>query len=160
MAREALVATVRVVWLTDLTPERVKSDTAGAVTGLPTWKKRTPSGYKTSSFGRVLPRRTEKRPTTAATSRKGLPPMARLFRQPYTRAIPEGAQIVTLKGKPHARYTEDGRTVTAPLTRKGDKIRLLSAKWYGEYRDANGIVQRVPLSEDRSAAEVMLGELV
>src|SRR5262245_61645774 len=86
--------------------------------------------------------------------------MARLFRQHYTKPLPEGADIITVKGKPHARFTDDGRTVTAPLTKKGDRIRLLSAKWYGEYRDADGIVQRVPLSEDRSAAEVMLGERV
>src|SRR5262245_1434503 len=86
--------------------------------------------------------------------------MARLFRQHYTKPLPEGAKIVTLKGKPHARFTDDGHTVTAPLTKKGDRIRLLSAKWYGEYRDADGFLQRVPLALDRSAAEVMLGELV
>jgi integrase len=74
--------------------------------------------------------------------------------------FPAGADIVTIKGKPHARFTEDGRTVTAPLTRKGDRIRLLSAKWYGEYRDAEGILQRVPLSTDEAAAQVMLGDLV
>src|SRR4051794_12244907 len=87
--------------------------------------------------------------------------MSRLFRQPYTRPIPEGALRVTHKGKPAVRFTDDdGRTATAPLTKKGDRIRLLSAKWYGEYRDADGIVRRVPLAEDRAAAEVMLGELV
>src|SRR6266508_2063688 len=86
--------------------------------------------------------------------------MARLFRQHYTKPIPEGADILTIKGKPHARFLDDGRTATAPLTNKGDRIRLLSAKWYGEYRDADSIVRRVPLAEDRSAAEVMLGELV
>src|SRR5262245_11022731 len=87
--------------------------------------------------------------------------MARLFRQPYTRPLPEGADIVTIKGKPHARFTgDDGRTVTAPLTRNGDRIRLLSAKWYGEYRDADGILQRVPLSTDEAAAQVMLGDLI
>src|SRR5262245_43676948 len=86
--------------------------------------------------------------------------MARLFRQHYTKPLPEGAKIITGKGKPHARFTDDGRTVTAPLTKKGDRIRLLSAKWYGEYRDADGFLRRVPLALDRSAAEVMLGELV
>src|SRR4051812_16123405 len=87
--------------------------------------------------------------------------MARLFRQPYTRPLPEGAQIVTIRGKPHARFADEGgRTVTAPLTRKGDRIRLLSAKWYGEYRDAADIVQRVPLSTDEAAAQVMLGDLI
>ena len=47
-----------------------------------------------------------------------------------------------------------------PLTNKGDKVRLLSRKWYGTYRDADGIVRTVPLSTDRTAAQQMLSELV
>jgi hypothetical protein len=86
--------------------------------------------------------------------------MSRLRRQPYTKPIAEGAEIVTLKGKSHARFKDDSRTVTAPLTRKGDRIRLLSKKWYGEYKDADGKPCCVPLSEDRAVAEVMLGDLV
>src|SRR5262245_56102674 len=86
--------------------------------------------------------------------------MPRLFRQPYTKPIPAGAEIVTMKGKPHARFKEDGKTVTAPLNRKGHRIRLLSAKWYGEYVDANGQTQREPLSTDKTAAGQMLAELV
>ena len=86
--------------------------------------------------------------------------MSRLRRQPYTKPIPPGAALVTHKGKPHARFTDGGRTVTAPLTGKGDRIRLLSAKWYGEYKDASGKLCCVPLSEDKAAAEVMLGRLV
>ena len=79
--------------------------------------------------------------------------MPRLFRQPYTRPLPEGAERITHKGKPAVRFTDDdGHTVTAPLTRKGDRIRLLSAKWYGEYRDADGIVRRPALSTDKTAA--------
>src|SRR5437868_4255831 len=86
--------------------------------------------------------------------------MPRLFRQNYTKPIPEGAEIVTIKGKPHARFTDNGRTATAPLTKHADRIRLLSAKWYGEYRDADDILQRVPLSTDEGAAQVMLGDLI
>ncbi len=86
--------------------------------------------------------------------------MARLFRQPYTKPIPPNAECCTLKGKPAVRFTDDGRTVTAPLTKNGDRIRLLSAKWYGEYVDADGIARREPLSADKTAAHQMLGELV
>src|SRR5262249_28582986 len=37
--------------------------------------------------------------------------------------------------------------------------RLLSKKWYGEYRDADGILRCVPLSADKTASEQMLAEL-
>src|SRR5262245_54615176 len=86
--------------------------------------------------------------------------MARLRRPPYTKPIPAGAEIITHKGKPHARFLDDGRLVIAPLTRKGDRIRLLSKKWYGEFRDADGILRCVPLSTDKTAAQQMLAELV
>src|SRR5262245_46859775 len=86
--------------------------------------------------------------------------MARLRRVPYTKPIPPGAQIITHKGKPHARFTDDGKTVVAPLTKKGDRIRLLSKKWYGEYRDAGGVLQCAPLSTDKTAAGQMLAERV
>ena len=50
--------------------------------------------------------------------------------------------------------------MTVPLTKKGDRIRLLSAKWYGEYVDGDDITQRVPLSTDKTSAQQMLAELV
>src|SRR6516165_4910244 len=86
--------------------------------------------------------------------------MARLFRQPYTKPIPPDAQPCTLKGKSAVRFTDEGRTVTAPLAKKGDRVRLLSAKWYGEYIDADGFTRRVPLSTDKTAAQQMLAQLV
>jgi integrase len=87
--------------------------------------------------------------------------MARLFRQPYTKPIPADAERCTLKGKPAVRFAgEDGRTVTAPLTKKGDRIRLLSVKWYGEYVDAAGVTQRKPLATDKTAAQQLLAALV
>jgi hypothetical protein len=50
--------------------------------------------------------------------------------------------------------------VLAPLTKKGDRIRLLSEKWYGEYRDADGILRTEPLSTDKTAAAQMLAALI
>ena len=37
--------------------------------------------------------------------------------------------------------------------------RLESSKWYGQYRDAEGIVRRVPLDPDREVAAAMLSKL-
>jgi integrase len=87
--------------------------------------------------------------------------MPRLRRVPYTKPIPAGASIVPHKGKPHARFKgDDGKPVLAPLTKKGDRIRLLSEKWYGEYRDADGVLRTEPLSTDKTAAAQMLAALV
>src|SRR5262245_45753575 len=86
--------------------------------------------------------------------------MARLRRMPYSKPIPRDAEVVAHKGRPHARFADGGRTVLAPLTRKGDRIRLLTKKWYGEYRDADGVLRCVPLSTDKTAAGQMLAELV
>jgi integrase len=80
---------------------------------------------------------------------------------PYSKPLPPDAEIITHKGKPHARFTDDdGRAAVAPLTKKGNRIRLLSKKWYGEYREADGSLCCVPLSTDKTAAGQMLAELV
>jgi integrase len=48
-----------------------------------------------------------------------------------------------------------------PVLRPGyRKVRSKSAKWYGQYVDAQGVRRRVPLSTDKTAARQMLNELV
>lgn len=42
--------------------------------------------------------------------------------------------------------------------RRRDGSRGESRKWYGEFRDENGVVRRVPLAADKQAARVMLAE--
>ena len=42
----------------------------------------------------------------------------------------------------------------------GEKVTRRLAKWYGRYRDANGVIQKVPLCTDKTAAQAMLTELV
>jgi integrase len=87
--------------------------------------------------------------------------MANLRRMPFTKPIPANAQLFTRKGKRYARYKDaSGKTAEAPLNEAGTRIQLLSRKWYGEYRDADGIEQCVPLSANKTAAEQMLAELV
>lgn len=82
--------------------------------------------------------------------------MARVFRQQYTRPIPEGAERITHKGKPAVRFKgQDGKPVVAPLTRNGDRCRVASPVWYGR---VNG--ERVALCTNKAAAELMLSDLI
>ena len=48
--------------------------------------------------------------------------------------------------------------VTDPKT--GKQTRRKTKKWYGKYEDSDGIIQRVPLSSNKTVAEQMLAELV
>jgi len=82
--------------------------------------------------------------------------MARLFRKPYTRPLPPDAERITHKGKPAVRFRDRaGKPVIAFLTRNGDRYRGHSPKWYGW---VNGTA--VPLCTNKTAAELMLAELV
>ena len=49
-------------------------------------------------------------------------------------------------------------TVTDPKT--GQKVKAKSKKWWGRYRDENGVERRVPLATDKGAAQAMLSELI
>ena len=48
--------------------------------------------------------------------------------------------------------------VTDPKT--GKKVKGKSRKWWGRYRDENGVDKRIPLATDKMAAQAMLCELV
>ena len=90
--------------------------------------------------------------------------MASLFRPTYTLPLPTNPEIVTRqhRGKPRScvRLMEDGKPAFYPLTAKGDRYRVPAAKWYGQYADADGALQRVPLSENKTVAQQMLNDLV
>ncbi len=95
--------------------------------------------------------------------------MARVKRQYYTRPIPAGAERVTVRRKVRGREIEtpavrfagpDGKAVVAPLTKNGDRCRVASPVWYGQYTDADGVPQRVPLCKSKAASEAMLAELL
>jgi hypothetical protein len=82
--------------------------------------------------------------------------MPRVFRKTYTLPIPEDAQHITHKGKPAVRFKDkDGKAVIAFLTKNGDRCRCSSPKWYGWVNGA-----AVPLCTNKSAAELMLAELM
>src|SRR4051812_5845966 len=40
------------------------------------------------------------------------------------------------------------------------RFRERSRKWYGEFRDAEGIARRVPLATDKAASQAMLNQIV
>ena len=42
----------------------------------------------------------------------------------------------------------------------GQKVKTKSKKWWGRFKDEDGIEQRVPLAVDKTAAQTMLNELV
>ena len=80
--------------------------------------------------------------------------MARIFRQTYTKPMPDGAEIITRKGKRLARFRDSrGRMVTAPLTAGGKRVIRESPKWYIDYTDGSGHPRRVPGFTDKRATE-------
>jgi integrase len=87
--------------------------------------------------------------------------MASLRKMTYTKPIPEGAERITRKGKPAVRFVNGrGKVVVARLNADGTRIVEKSRKWYGVLASEGGGKQYVPLSADKAAAEVLLGELV
>ena len=77
--------------------------------------------------------------------------MATIFRVKSTYRIPKTAEIVNKKGKRYVRIKRDGRFITCPVTECGQRYRGESKKWYIQYKDANGVWQRVPGYSDKDA---------
>lgn len=87
--------------------------------------------------------------------------MAHIRRIPYTKPLPEGAEIFRRKGKTLARFrTKKGKPVVVPLTEDGKRVRLLSSKYYGEYVDADGRPHRIPLATDKGASTQMFARML
>ena len=78
-----------------------------------------------------------------------------IFRKSYTLPIPAGAELVTVKGVPSARFKRKGKTITTPLTVAGDRVRVLSPFYYGT---VNG--KPVRLFKDAVASQQRLAELI
>src|SRR5437868_5506550 len=87
--------------------------------------------------------------------------MSRLFKQFTVKPMPAGARVVVVRGEKVAKWTDaKGKEHSAFTNDAGDRIRIPSAKWYGEWRDANGILQREGLAENKGAAQLLLNERV
>ena len=81
--------------------------------------------------------------------------MSNIFRKSYTLPIPAGADLMSVKGIPSARFKRSGKTITAPLTAAGDRVRLHSPCWYARVA---GVV--VKLFTDAVASQQKLAELI
>ena len=81
--------------------------------------------------------------------------MATVYKRTRTKAIPDGAEIVTQRGKRLAVWPDGktGRKRKAPLNEAGDKIIVESEHYLIQYYDENG--QRVEVNSktpDKDAA--------
>src|SRR4051794_15538776 len=78
-----------------------------------------------------------------------------LFRKSYTLPLPQGAELLTAKGVPSARFKRGKKTITAPLTKDGKRVRVQSPFWYGRI---NG--KPVRLFRDEVASQQRFAELM
>ena len=88
--------------------------------------------------------------------------MANLYRKTYTRALPEGEEVFTRRGKKMARWIDGrGRKQTAELSTDGQGVIVESALWYARYRDGDGVERRVSTGcRDEQAAGQVLADLL
>lgn len=73
-----------------------------------------------------------RRPADLGNSTRKYRLMANLYKKPY--------------------YRTDPKT--------GERVKRLTKKWWGQYKDAGGKLKREPLATDKSAAQAMLNEIV
>ena len=85
--------------------------------------------------------------------------MASIFKAKVTRKLPGDADLVTRKGKKFLRKKRNGRAVLLPLTECGTEYRDESTNWYIQYKDANGIHQRVPGYTDKESTLQLAAKL-
>ena len=52
------------------------------------------------------------------------------------------------------------KPITTTDPKSGQKVKTKSKKWWGQYKDANGRLKRVPLAVDKVAAQAMLNQIV
>ena len=90
--------------------------------------------------------------------------MGTIFRKTYTRAIPVGAERLTIKGKPCARWrARGGKTImedVATLDDGREVVRVHSGTYYCTYRDGDDKVVTVGTGcRERGSAEQFLARL-
>lgn len=85
--------------------------------------------------------------------------MAAVYRKRYPIAMPEGAEVVTRRGRTVARWTNGkGQKRTAEVLADG-RVQFVSDCWYLRYRDATGKMRRRSSGcRDKQAAEKMLAD--
>ena len=86
--------------------------------------------------------------------------MASIFKTFKRKPIPEGAEIITRKGRKCARFLNGkGRLMTIPLTEDGRQLLIESKKWAIKYKDADGVYRRRAGYTDRAATEQLKAQI-
>jgi len=87
--------------------------------------------------------------------------MATIYRKKYPVPLPDGAEIITRRGKRLARWTSGkGQVRTAPLLDDG-RIMFISDCWYVRWRDADGDMRRRSTRcRDEQAARKVLSDIL
>ena len=84
--------------------------------------------------------------------------MATLYKRQETRPVPEGAAIVTHRGRPHAQWTDPrtGRTRRAPLNPAGDRMIRTADTYTVQYFDEHGRRRKAPTGcADKASAQMV-----
>ena len=87
--------------------------------------------------------------------------MASVYKKKYPTAIPEGADIFTLRGKKVARWENGkGQVRTAELLDDG-RMQFVSDCWYVRYRDLAGKMRRESTGcRGKQAAEKVMADIL
>jgi len=87
--------------------------------------------------------------------------MAAVYKKKYPIPMPDGAEIITRRGKTMARWTNGkGQERTAELLDDG-RVQFVSDCWYIRYTDASGKMKRASSGcRDKQAAEKMLADVL
>ncbi|WP_246173787.1 tyrosine-type recombinase/integrase [Limnoglobus roseus] len=83
-----------------------------------------------------------------------------MYKPTFTKKLPPNPDIVDRDGKAHVRIREGGRAVLYPVTACGTMYLKELDTWYAKVRQPNGKRKPVPLSPNKRAAEIMLGEML
>jgi integrase len=90
--------------------------------------------------------------------------MGSLRRKPYTKPLPDGAEIFRRKDETFARWKDGrGKTRTAPVTTGADgslRVVFTASTWTAKYRDGGGFIREVQTGcRDKTAAAQILRDL-
>ena len=78
----------------------------------------------------------------------------RVYKETYSKSLPDGAKILTRKDGKYARFTNGrGRQKEARLTKDGDRILCETSHWMIDFDDNSGIRRTVKAFTDRSATD-------
>jgi len=87
--------------------------------------------------------------------------MATIYKKKYPIPMPDGAEIVTVRGRAVARWTNAKNQVRTAEVLDDGRIQFVSDCWYMRYRDAEGIMRRGSTGcRDKQAAQKKLADVL